>query len=90
VAGNFPARIEARNAKTFSADPCLEVIGQSIRSGKTLRAGRLWAGIEMRLSGVFEGLWTDLLENPELDLKDQIEQRVRQLATRLEKTLLAN
>jgi len=90
VAGNFPARIEALNAKTFSADPCLEVIGQSIRSGKTLRAGRLWAGIEMRLSGVFEGLWTDLLENPELDLKDQIEQRVRQLATRLEKTLLAN
>lgn len=90
VAGNFPARIDTLNTKTFSSDPSLAMVGQAIRRGKTLRAGRLWAGIEMRLSTLFEELWNDLLQQPDLDLEAEIERRVRILSTRLERTLLAN
>lgn len=90
VAGNFPARINVLNTSTFTGDPDLEVVSQSIRRGKTLRAGRLWAGIEMRLSALFEELWNDLFDNPTLDLEAEIERRVRALATRLERTLLAD
>lgn len=90
ISGNFPARIEVLNTSTFTGDPDLEIVAQSIRRGRTLRAGRLWAGIEMRLSGLFEELWTDLLGNSNLDLEAEIERRVRVLATRLERTLLAD
>jgi multiple sugar transport system substrate-binding protein len=88
--GNIPARLAAMDAEPFTTDPNYRLVRDCIRHGRSLTAGRLWAGVEMRLSAMFEQLWSDLFDNPELNLEVEIERRVRELAVRLERTLLAN
>jgi len=88
--GNLPARLAALNAEPFAGDPDYQLVVDCIRKGREIRSARLWAGIETRLNALCEQLWVDLFANPDFDLAGEIERRVRDLAGRLEKTLLAN
>lgn len=90
VDGNFPARLQALNAPPFSNDADYRMISECIRTGRGFRSAHLWAGVEARLNILFSQLWKDVFANPELNLEAEIEQRVRDLADRLERTLLAN
>jgi multiple sugar transport system substrate-binding protein len=87
---HFPARVEVLNGEPFAGDPDYQLVIECIRRGREVRSARLWAGVESRLNALGVQLWVDLFANPELDLAGEIERRVRDLAGRLEKTLLAN
>lgn len=88
--GNFPARISALDGEAFISDPDYRLAAECLKRGRAFRSSRLWAGVEMRLNTLCDQLWIDLFANPSLDLRGEIERRVGELATRLEKTLLAN
>ncbi len=88
--GNFPARISALDGAPFTTDPDYRLAAECLRRGRAFRSSRLWAGVEMRLNQLCDQLWIDLFANPALNLPAEIERRVGELATRLEKTLLAN
>jgi multiple sugar transport system substrate-binding protein len=88
--GNFPARLAALNAAPFAGDPDYQLVGECIRRGRMMRSAHLWAGVEMRLNALCDQLWEDLFANPNLNLEHEIEVRIKDLAGRLEKTLLAN
>jgi multiple sugar transport system substrate-binding protein len=88
--GNMPARLVALQDPPFTTDSDLQMVVDGLRRGRAFRTGRLWAGVEVRLNVMHDQLWAALLANPQLDLEREIERRVTDLATRLEKTLLAN
>jgi multiple sugar transport system substrate-binding protein len=88
--GNIPARISVLNAPPFSVDPDYQLMVDIMKRGRGFRSARLWAGVEMRLNALSDQLWLDVFANPTLNLEAEIERRVGDLASRLEKTLLAN
>jgi multiple sugar transport system substrate-binding protein len=90
ITGNIPARIAALNTAPFTNDPDYQRVIDCIRTGRGFRSTHLWAGVEMRLSVLCDQLWSDLFANPDILLDMEIEHRLRELATRLEKTLLAS
>jgi hypothetical protein len=90
VTGNLPAKLEALDAPPYATDPDYALAAACLRRGRGFRSAHLWAGVESRLNAMFDQLWNDLFANPELDLEAEIEQRVRALAARLERTILAN
>lgn len=89
-AGVFPARNDLLNQPPFSTDPRYQVVVSCLRKGRNFRSSNAWAGVEVRLNEMCDQLWADLFKNPELDLEQEIDRRVRQLAERVEKTILAN
>ncbi len=88
--GNFPARATVLEAEPFNSDTDYQRVIECIRTGRAFRTAHLWAGVEMRLSALCDQLWEDLFANPQLDLEGEIERRTSELASRLEKTLLAS
>jgi hypothetical protein len=48
-----------------------------------------WAAVEQRLVQMLSQLWSDLADNPQLDLEDEIDRRVAALGENLEHTILA-
>jgi multiple sugar transport system substrate-binding protein len=88
--GNIPARTVVLDQAPFATDPDYRLVRECLQRGRAFRSARLWAGVEMRLNTLHDQLWTDLFADPGLDLPAEIERRVRELAARLEKTLLAN
>lgn len=88
--GNFPARITALEGEPFTTDSDYRLAAECLKRGRAFRSSRLWAGVEMRLNALCDQLWIELFANPNLDLKGEIERRIGEMATRLEKTLLAN
>lgn len=89
-AASFPARLEALALPPFSDDPDYQVVIECIRRGRSFRTARRWATIELRLNAFYEQLWEDLFTEPHLDLPREIEKRTRELASHLERTVLAN
>lgn len=88
--GNFPSRNSVLATAPFSTDPDYQKVIECIRAGRGFRTAHLWAGVEMRLSAMLDQLWEDLFANPDLNLESEIERRTRELATRLERTLLSS
>lgn len=87
---NFPARRSALDSPVFTTDSDYQTVIESIRHGRGFRSARLWAGIEARLNVLCDQLWRDLFANPQLNLEAEIERRLKDLAPRLENTLMAN
>jgi multiple sugar transport system substrate-binding protein len=87
--GGFPARLDVLSQPPFSTDERFRMVRDSLKRGRGFRSARLWAGVEMRLNEMSDQLWADLFANPDLNLAQEIEQRVKTTAERLEKTLLA-
>ncbi len=85
----IPARKEVLNSPPFANDPDYRLVTRLIENGRSFNSGNLWAGIEMRLTTFCEKLWHDLFTNPDLDLEGEIERRIHELSTRLERTLLS-
>lgn len=90
ASGQLPARLSVLNAPPFANNPDYQLLTESLKRGREFVSTHLWAGVEMRLSSLCAQLWADLFANPDLDLDAEIEKRFRDLAARLEKTLLAN
>ncbi len=88
--GTFPTRQDILSQPPFSKDPRVQVVVECLKRGRQFRSGKLWAGVEMRLSDMVDKLWADLFDNSDLIIADEVEKRVSELARRLEKTLLAN
>ena len=90
LSGNFPALLPVLAGSPFTDDADYQVVCECLRQGRAFRTSHFWAGIEMRMNNLFNQLWRDLFANPDLDLEVEIEHRVRKMADRVEKTLLAN
>ncbi len=87
---NFPARRSALDSPVFTGDSDYQMVIESMRHGRGFHSARLWAGIEARLNVLCDQLWRDLFANPQLNLEAEIEHRLKDLAPRLENTLMAN
>lgn len=89
-AGIFPARKDLLNQPSFSTDPRYQVVVECLRKGRNFHSAHAWAGVEVRLNEMCDQLWADLFNHPEMDLSQEIDRRVKHLAERVEKTILAN
>ncbi|MBN1666991.1 MAG: extracellular solute-binding protein [Anaerolineales bacterium] len=80
----IPARLDAL-ADTFpESDPNSKAILESLKTGQTFTAPYMWGMVESRLLPTIVGTWKELCENPEMDLKNRLDQRLDGLANRLQ------
>jgi len=84
----LPARTEALE-KSLRADyPDFQsVFMQSLRNGRTFSAPYMWGMVESRLLQVVVGLWQEMFKNPNVDMRNLIDQQIDTLANRLALTL---
>lgn len=80
----IPARIEALNDTFPESDPNSKAILDSLSTGRTFTAPYMWGMVESRLLPIIVGTWQELWENPQMDLKTKLYQRLDTLANRLQ------
>ena len=79
----IPARKEALEDAFPISNSNYKAIIESLETGRTFTAPYLWGMVESRLLPVIVGIWDELYENPKMDLKTVINERLDSLATRL-------
>jgi multiple sugar transport system substrate-binding protein len=88
-AGHLPSRIELLDDEPFVSDPRYQAFATSLKTGRVFTISFRWAAVERRLVDMFSQLWSDLADDPELDLEAEIAGRTALLIEDLERTLLA-
>jgi ABC-type glycerol-3-phosphate transport system substrate-binding protein len=86
-AGLLPARLDALATPPFTTDQPYRVISTSLKKGRGFQAAYLWGLIEDGLVAMLGTLWTDIFNNPEVDLKQTIAERLEPLAQSFDRTL---
>jgi ABC-type glycerol-3-phosphate transport system substrate-binding protein len=86
--GELPARAELFTTKPFTTDRLLQAVAQSIRTGQAFQSSRKWAVIEIRLNPALSVIWDELFENPDFNLKRDINQRFADVQKSIEQSLL--
>lgn len=87
--GLLPACAAVLDAQPFAGDPRYQAFATSLKRGRALQASYRWAAVEQRLVNLLSRLWRDLAENPQLDLENEIAERIAALIQNLERTVLA-
>jgi multiple sugar transport system substrate-binding protein len=85
----LPSRIEVLNDEPFVSDPQYRPFATSLKTGRVLTISYRWAAVEKRLVNMFSQLWSDLADDPELDLKAEIAERITVLTKDLERIIAA-
>jgi ABC-type glycerol-3-phosphate transport system substrate-binding protein len=85
----LPSRIEVLNDEPFVSDPRYQPFAASLRTGRVLTISYRWAAVEQRLANMFSQLWSDLADDPELDLKAEIAERIAVLTRDLDPIIAA-
>jgi multiple sugar transport system substrate-binding protein len=86
--GELPALAEIFMTKPFTTDRLLQAVAQSIRTGQAFQSSRKWAVIEIRLNPALSVIWDELFENPDFNLKRDINQRFADVQKSIEQSLL--
>ncbi|MFZ6029428.1 MAG: extracellular solute-binding protein [Chloroflexota bacterium] len=87
--GDLTVRCDLLAEEPYRSDPLYKVSAESLRAGRPIQSVPRWAVVETRLTALLQKLWVTAFADPDLDLKEEIRQRVTDLAVRLEKTVLA-
>lgn len=88
--GILPTRREILELPPFTTDPACQAIAQSIQKGRGFSMSYRWAAVEGRLVGLLCQLWSDVFDDPDMNLEAEIAQRISSLKNNLEKTILAS
>lgn len=87
--GTLPARIEVLESEPFTSDPHYQALARSLKSGRTIKIIYRWAAVEQRLVRMLTQLWSDLAQDPRLDLETEVASRTAALIDNLGRTILA-
>ena len=88
TAGELPTRADVLASEPFSSDRFLQVVVQSLKTGRPFQSSRKWAVIGIHLKPALRQLYADLYENPDLDLKSEVARRFSDLENTIEESLL--
>ena len=86
-AGLLPARRDALTASPFTTEPPFQVISASLKTGRGFQAAYMWGLIEDGLIATLGVLWKAIFSNPELDIEQEVAERMQVLARSLNHTL---
>jgi len=87
--GFVPPRLSMLQSPPFTTDPLWKVVAQGILTGRTFKNFYRWAAVESRLASVFNQFSGDIINNHEIDLKQELHTRLLALKQRLERTILS-
>jgi multiple sugar transport system substrate-binding protein len=82
--GLLPARADALDLPPFSTDPYWQIASQTLRSGRSFPAIRLWGLIEERMTTSLVMVWNDVLANPAADTLEIVRRHLQPLSHRLD------
>jgi multiple sugar transport system substrate-binding protein len=86
-AGLLPVRLDVLNEPPFTTDPLYQVVGQSLKTGRGLRATYLWGLAESKLVAALNDLWADTFAAPTSDQESVIANHLEPLAQVLDRIL---
>ena len=86
-AGLLPVRLDVLNDPPFTTDPLYQVVSQSLKTGRGLRATYLWGLAESKLVAALSELWSDTFAAETPDQESIIANRLEPLARMLDRTL---
>jgi ABC-type glycerol-3-phosphate transport system substrate-binding protein len=87
-AGESPTRADMLASEPFTTDRFLHVVVHSLKTGRPFHSSRKWAVIEIQLSPALSGLFAELEENPDLDLKIAITRHFSYMQKSIEQSML--
>jgi hypothetical protein len=85
----LPARLDALNTPPFTTDPRYQIMSQSLKTGRSFSAARMWGLIEDKLTFTVSQIWAELLENPALPVEETVSKYIDPLAHELNRLLAA-
>ncbi len=85
--GRLPARLDVLANPPFTTDPHYQVIGESLKTGRSFQATYMWGLIEDKFANALVKIWTVLLSNPALNTDEVIAQYLNPLAKELNQNL---
>ena len=86
-AGLLPVRLDVLNDAPFTTDPLYQVVGQSLKTGRGLRATYLWGLAEAKLVATLSELWADTFAAGTADQESIIANHLEPLARVLDRVL---
>jgi multiple sugar transport system substrate-binding protein len=86
-AGLLPVRLDVLNNPPFTTDPLYQVVGQSLKTGRGLRATYLWGLAEAKLVAALSELWADTFAAETSDQESIIAGHLEPLAPVLDRIL---
>lgn len=87
--GILPSRLEVLDEEPFISEPHYRAFASSLKTGRVMTISYRWTAVEQRLVHMLSQLWSDLADNPQLDLEDEIDRRIAALGEDFERTILA-
>jgi multiple sugar transport system substrate-binding protein len=85
----LPARLDALDLPPFTTEPPYQIMSQSLRTGRSFSAARMWGLIEDKLTLAVSQIWAELLENPALPVEEIVSKYIEPLARELNRLLAA-
>jgi multiple sugar transport system substrate-binding protein len=85
--GLLPVLIDVLEKPPYSVDPIYQVMGQSLKTGRSFPSIPLWGLIENKLTITFEKVWNDILMETHPDIEAILVRRLVPLAEQLQLTL---
>jgi multiple sugar transport system substrate-binding protein len=87
-AGELPTRLDVLACEPFSSDRFLRVVVQSLKTGRPFQSSRKWAVVGIHLKPAMRTLFSDLYENPDIEIKLEVARRFTDLQKSIEQSLL--
>ncbi len=82
-AGLLPVRLDVLSKPPFSDDPRYRFLADGLQKGRSFRLLPLWGLVEDRLSNAMTSFWMKFLNNPELDIRENLEKDLKVLANQI-------
>lgn len=86
--GELPVLADLYSTRFFNSDRFLRTVVLSLKRGKVFQSSRKWAVIEIRLHPALSGMWSDLFDNPDINLEKEIGVRFTGVQKSIEQALL--
>jgi len=87
VVGMLPTRIKTLALEDFQTDPAIQTAIDSLKAGRSFPNVPLWGIVEDRLKMAVYQIWMAFMRNPNLNLRETLEQTVGQTGKQLSLTL---
>ncbi|RPI33966.1 MAG: extracellular solute-binding protein [Chloroflexota bacterium] len=85
--GLLPVRIDVLSAPPFSDNPTYQSLSDGLQIGRSFRLLHLWGLVEDRLSKSLSFIWNKVLQEPETNVAEVVEQELSVLARQLDRIL---
>ena len=83
VIGLLPTRLTALASPDYNNSPLYHRLVERLKTGRSFRPLPLWGMVEDKLTVAFAQIWTDLLNDPSLDVAQSVSLTLQPLSRRL-------